>query len=80
MENGRSRPLWSTRKSISPLHIAMFVCFVAAMSYLAPKLEGALIMNPQTIWPLWPGCALLVPVLLLVPRKIWSILIPVALA
>src|SRR5436190_20220209 len=36
----------------------MFVCLVAALSYLAPKLEGALITHPQTIWPLWPGCAL----------------------
>jgi PAS domain S-box-containing protein len=72
--------VWNTRKSISPLQTAMFVCLVAALSYLAPKLEGTLIMHPRTIWPLWPGCALLVPVLMLVPRRSWSILIPVALA
>jgi PAS domain S-box-containing protein len=58
----------------------MLVCLVATLSYVAPKLEGALMLNPQTVWPLWPGCALLVAVLLLVPRKIWLILIPVALA
>ena len=80
MEAGHSRPLWDTRKSISPLETVMFVCLVAALSYLAPKLEGTLIMHPRTIWPLWPGCALLVPVLTLVPRRIWPILIPVALA
>lgn len=80
METGRSRPLWNTRKSISPLQTVMFVCLVAALSYLAPTLEGSLILHPRTIWPLWPGCALLVPVLLLVPRRIWPILIPVALA
>ena len=80
MEAGHSRPLWDTRKSISPLETVMFVCLVAALSYLAPKLEGTLIMHPRTIWPLWPGCALLVPVLTLVPRRAWPILIPVALA
>jgi len=80
VETGRSRPLWNHRKSISPPQTAMFVCLVAALSYLAPRLEGVLMMHPHTIWPLWPGCALLVPVLLLVPRKIWPILLPVALA
>jgi len=80
VETGRSHPLWNTRKPISPLQTVMFVCLVAALSYLAPKLEWSLILHPRTIWPLWPGCALLVPVLLLVPRRLWSILIPVALA
>jgi len=80
VETGRSHPLWDTRKPISPLQTVMYVCLVAALSYLAPKLEWSLILHPRTIWPLWPGCALLVPVLLLVPRRLWSILIPVALA
>ena len=80
METGRSHPLWNTRKPISPLQTVMYGCLVAALSYLAPKLEWSLILHPRTIWPLWPGCALLVPVLLLVPRRLWSILIPVALA
>ena len=56
------------------------VCIVAALSYLVPKLEGAMISNPQTVWPLWPGCAILVSVLLLARPKIWPILIPVAFA
>ena len=79
METVRS-PLWNTRKSISPLQTVMLVCLVAGLSYLAPILEWSLILHPRTIWPLWPGCALLVPVLLLVPRRIWPILMPVALA
>jgi signal transduction histidine kinase len=53
---------------------------VATLSYLAPKLEGALLLHPRTVWPLWPGCALLVSVLLLVPRRIWPILIPTGFA
>jgi PAS domain S-box-containing protein len=31
------------------------------------------------LWPIWPGCALLVAVLLLVPRRIWPILIAAGL-
>jgi len=32
------------------------------------------------LWPIWPGCALLVAVLLLAPRRIWPILIAAGLA
>jgi PAS domain S-box-containing protein len=35
-----------------------------------------MMLRPQTVWPLWPGCALLVAVLLLFPRRLWLILIP----
>jgi PAS domain S-box-containing protein len=63
--------------SRSPLAV---VCVVTALSYLVPKLGGALISNPRTVWPLWPGCAILVSGLLLVPLRIWPILIPAALA
>ena len=37
-------------------------------------------LRPQMVWPLWPGCALLVAVLLLLPRGIWPILIAAGLA
>jgi len=62
----------------TPLQTALLVCFVAALFYLAPRLEAALIPPAKAVWPLWPGCALLVPVLLLIPRKIWLIVIPAA--
>jgi PAS domain S-box-containing protein len=39
-----------------------------------------MMLNPRTVWPLWPGCAILVSILLLVPGKIWPILIPAAFA
>ena len=32
-------------------------------------------LNPQTAWPLWPGCAILVSALLLVPGRDWPVLI-----
>src|SRR5580704_1842187 len=55
-------------------------CLVAAVCYLAARLAGSLVITvPRTVWPLWPGCALLVAILLIVPRKIWSILLPAGL-
>jgi integral membrane sensor domain MASE1 len=54
---------------------------VFALCYLAAKLGGTLIINvPQPLWPLWPGCAVLVAILLVSPRKIWPILTPAGLA
>lgn len=54
---------------------------VLVLCYLAAKLGGTLIIIvPQTLWPLWPGCAVLVAILLVSPRKIWPILIPAGLA
>ena len=44
------------------------------------KTGGALILHPQNVWPLWPGCALLVSVLLLAPRRTWPILIAAGFA
>jgi PAS domain S-box-containing protein len=80
METGRSRLPWNIPKLSSRLHTVMLVCLVGALSYLAPKLAASLLLHPQTVWPLWPGCALLVSMLFLVPRRIWPIVIPVAFA
>ena len=55
----------------SPIHVALAILCVAIFSYLAARVGGALVIRPEMIWPLWPGCALLVAVLLLTPRKIW---------
>jgi signal transduction histidine kinase len=59
----------------SPTATIVLVCLVAALSYLAPLLQGALMLNLQTAWPLWPGCAILVSVLVLVRTKVWPALI-----
>src|SRR6516162_3248435 len=67
-----SRGLWS--------HAAQAV-LVFVLCYLAAKLGGTLIITvPQTLWPLWPGCAVLVAILLVSPRKAWPFLIPAGLA
>src|SRR5262245_38627465 len=55
----------------SPRRTIVLLCIVAALSYLAPKLEGGLMLNPKTAWPLWPDCAILVSILILIPTRIW---------
>jgi signal transduction histidine kinase len=79
METGRSRLSWNTAKQRLQFQTAALVGLVAVLSYLAAKLGGALIVRPEAVWPLWPGCALVVSVLLLVPRRIWPVLITAAL-
>ena len=56
----------------------LVVCITIALSYLVPTLVGTLISNPQTVWPLWPGCAILVTGLLLVRVSTWPVVIPAA--
>src|SRR4029077_2336124 len=75
-----ARPKWRIPKTDSSLHTIILVCLITLLSYFVPKLAGELIFHPQTVWPLWPGCALLVSALLLVPRRIWPIVIPAAFA
>jgi len=66
----RSQPYSDSRWTL------LVVCVTTALSYLVPKLVGIFTSNPQTVWPLWPGCAILVTGLLLVPSKVWPLLIP----
>lgn len=62
-------------------HKILLVCLVVLLSYLSAELGGLLeIYVPQPVWLLWPGCALLVAVLLLVPRGLWPILIASGIA
>lgn len=61
-------------------HTLTLVVLVATMSYFAARLGGTVVIRPQVDWPLWPGNILLASVLLLVPRRIWPILIAAAFA
>src|SRR5260370_7445706 len=62
-------------------HSMVEAILVLVLCYLAARLGGTLIITaPQTLWPLWPGSAVLVTILLVSPRRIWPILIPVGLA
>jgi PAS domain S-box-containing protein len=81
MSSVRGRPSRNLAKLNPLLRTAILAFLVLTLCYLSAKLAGVLIMNiPQTVWPLWPGCAVLVAVLLLAPRKIWPILLPAGLA
>jgi PAS domain S-box-containing protein len=53
----------------------LVVCATIALSYLAPSAVRLLVSNPETIWPLWPGCAILVAGLLLIRTVLWPVLI-----
>ena len=67
---------WSVanpRSSVQSVFLAGLMMF---LSYLAAELGGGLALRPQMVWPLWPGCALVVGLMLLMPRRIWPILIP----
>jgi PAS domain S-box-containing protein len=78
--DNRKRQLWVAELN-SSFCTAVLACLVATLCYLAAKLGGALVIRiPQTLWPLWPGCALLVGVLLVEPRKTWPILLSAGLA
>ena len=81
MERKNSGSRWNIEDLNSRFPTIFLSCLLAAVCYAAAKLGGILITTGQrSLWPLWPGCALLVSVLLLSPRRIWPILIPAGLA
>jgi PAS domain S-box-containing protein len=57
-----------------------FACLVGFGSYLTAVFGGALALRPQEVWPLWPGCAFLVAILLLTPQRVWPALLVSGLA
>jgi len=75
MKNRQNPPLQGQFTRVSPFQVVVAACLVALLSYLAAKLGGALVLRPEMIWPVWPGCAFLVAVLLLTPRKFWPLLL-----
>ena len=81
MSSTQNGPSTSSPKLESWPAISILAIVVFAATYLAAKLGGALVMTiPETVWPLWPGCAVLVSILVLVPRNKWPILLPAGLA
>ena len=80
METGPNRSPWSVANLNSPWHTASLVCFVAILSYWVTKLGAILSIGPHAAGPLWLGNVVLVSILLLVPRRMWPILIPAGFA
>lgn len=76
-----SESKWSIGKLNSRFQAVFLSCLLAAICYAAARLGGILIVTgPHALWPLWPGCAILVAVLLVVPKKMWVNLLPAGLA
>jgi len=53
---------------------------VAALCYIAGRLGGALIVQPQMVSPLWLGNVILASVLVLVRRRLWPVFLLAGLA
>jgi signal transduction histidine kinase len=70
----------SKAQSFSARQTALLTLLVGLGSYITARLGGTLGLPPQGASALWPGCALLVSVLLLLPRGMWPALIPAGLA
>jgi PAS domain S-box-containing protein len=68
----QSQPYFSFRSTL------LVVCVTSALSYLVPTLVGMVASNPKTVWPLWPGCAILVTGLLFVRVSVWPVMIVVS--
>src|SRR5215831_9966415 len=64
-----SKPYFDTRSTL------VVASATIALSYLVPHLVARFTSNPQTVWPLWPGCAILVTGLLLVRVAAWPVII-----
>jgi PAS domain S-box-containing protein len=80
MASGSIRSSWYIPNLNSRFQAVSLVCFVGILSYFSAKFGGTLIIGPQGGWPLWLGNVLLVSILLLVPRRMWPILIASAFA
>jgi PAS domain S-box-containing protein len=80
MKIASGRPWWDVAHASPLLRTLLLVCLVAILSYGASALGDALVLRPQMLSTLWPGCVLLVSVLLLVPRRTWPLLIVTSLA
>jgi PAS domain S-box-containing protein len=69
------------RQLKSPFHIAVLAFLLAVVCYASATVGGTLVINtPQRLWPLWPGCAILVAILLILPSKTWAVFIPAGLS
>ena len=53
----------------------ILIATVGILSYLLVRLAGTLVLRPELIWPLWPGCALLVAVLFSTRLSLWPMLL-----
>jgi PAS domain S-box-containing protein len=70
--------LFRGTENLSSLPTAVLVLLVAALSYVSLLLGSGMSVPPHNVSPLWPTNAVVLVVLLAVPRRIWPILIATA--
>ena len=58
----------------------LVVCVTTALSYVVPKLARLATPTSEAVWPIWPGCAILVAGMLLVRMSVWPALIAACFA
>ena len=68
----------SITSASSPRSVAILVVLVAALSYVSMVLGSGMSVPPHNVSPLWPTNAVVLIVLLAVPRRLWPILITTA--
>ncbi len=78
METEQTKSLW-TVADLTPYKTALLASLVAILCYAGAVLGGTLEILPEANWPFWPANALIVSVLVLVPRRIWPIILAAAL-
>ena len=69
---------WDLANPKSPWQVIILACLVASVSYFVARLGWLSTVGPNLDWPLWLGNALVASILLLVPRRLWLIVIVVA--
>jgi PAS domain S-box-containing protein len=79
MGTSHHRASWDLANPNGALRTTILLCFVAILSYCLAKLAGMLIVRPQADWPLWLGNVSLASILLLVPRRLWPLLMAAAI-
>ena len=75
MERVHPRPAWNIAHLDSRISAGILACLVAILCYQADRIAYLLRVPPDYVASFWPATPLLVAVLLLVPRRIWPVLI-----
>jgi PAS domain S-box-containing protein len=79
LETARSLPSWDVANMDSPIYTISVTCLVALVCYQLDRLVFVLGIPPDHIASFWPASAFLVTVLLLVPRRMWPLILAAGL-
>ncbi len=51
----------------------VFILGIGLLAFWSARFAGIMVLRPEMLWPLWPGCALIVAIMLLTPRRLWPV-------